>query len=115
MKNATPKKPGRPKGSKSRINFSPFMKTHELDEESRQCESEEIEIEQYLDASFEIDEIEEDLEPSVKKSKVEKAVPINVERNKVKLHFENMKKRALEERRNKLGLSWAKLSTKLAS
>ena len=37
-----PKKPGRPKGSKTRINLSPYMKTVEYDEEYAEEESESI-------------------------------------------------------------------------
>ena len=71
---STPKKPGRPKGAKSRINFSPYMKTVEYDEEYAEegtiLESTTSFKPSY--ASLDKKEIETNLEPPVKQPKVQK-------------------------------------------
>ena len=52
IQNFTPKTPGRPKGAKSRINFSPYMKAFEIDEVYEVTENENPSI-----ASFNLEEM----------------------------------------------------------
>ena len=87
IQNSTPKKPGRPKGAKSRINFSPYTKALEIDDlfEIRENENPSI-------ASYNLEEVVENVQPSTKRPKVQKQRSVKNGQTASKIHFETMKK-----------------------
>ena len=107
IQNYTPNKPGRPKGSRTKLNFSPFMKTFEIDdiEEDNDEEgpvapkSKKKKVKSYLDSLDFDDEFETTTEKQTAKPKKNKPTK-NVTQSKTKVHLENMKKRAKAEIHN---------------
>ena len=124
IQNSTPKKPGRPKGAKSRINFSPYMKAFEIDDIFEVTENENPSI-----PSSNIEEVVENVQHSTKQSKAQKQRSIKNCQTASKNHFETMKKRAHEEIKNydienvyhntfkitKLNISTARTSARVAN